>query len=717
MSAISLQLQPEGSSMDQLAAFLQSPNQQLAFSVAMPPRLQQSYNAWRNRFLAHHGGGNAQRPDEQVVRHYGAQLCAELSQWLKQDDWQPLQQCLARHPGLPLLIRCQDSRQELLPWETLHLERPIWRQPPARSNGQQAAAAVPATKVRQPRVLLLVGQEADLNLDEEIAQLQELSSKGRLALTVLRGADSSQSRLHQALIDRAGWDGLVFLGHADRDGAAGGRLQLGDGSWLPAAAFQQELITAARRGLQLVLLSSCSGTDLAASSADAGIPWTVCFREPVPDQAAAAGFSALLAELESGRSLAEAVQVTRRELENNGPAGSHLLLSGYCAGLAPPLQLPLRRRVLLRRRLASSTRRQLAAAASCSLLAAVSALVPWNPVSTYLLDRRLELQRQWRQLTGQLGPSGDPLPLLLINPVTVAADFGAAPTPGRLPRRALAEILRRTPVGSVPRVGLDVVLDETAPHTDELAVVLQRQQRPLVISGWFGADTAALTPGERTRRLTPALANTPLQTLRLDVNTPGSSAPQSLQPVPLRLSKAINAEYFAAALADHPAPLLPAEAVIDWSIDWSRLIRRLEPSDLAGLQASALLVGSSGSVDPAHPDLFAAPGAAGRSLARLSGGSAREVPGALVQAVLAQSISLDHWFRPLPLLPLTALGGGLGVLLAAAIGDRRQRLLVVGGIAVVAVPLALQLAVSQLVLLPLLLPLAALASSAATRQD
>jgi hypothetical protein len=57
------------------------------------------------------------------------------------------------------------------------------------------------------------------------------------------------------------------------------------------------------------------------------------------------------------------------------------------------------------------------------------------------------------------------------------------------------------------------------------------------------------------------------------------------------------------------------------------------------------------------------------------------------------------------------------VLLAAAIGDHRQRLLVVGGIAVVAVPLALQLAVSQLVLLPLLLPLAALASSAATRQD
>ncbi|QVL53450.1 MAG: CHAT domain-containing protein [Cyanobium sp. M30B3] len=717
MNAVSLQLQPEGTGGVQLAAFLLAPAQQLAFSVALPGRLLQSYNAWRSRFLAHHSSSDQAGPGEDVVRHYGAQLCRELSEWLQQPDWQPLQQCLKRHPSLPLLISTADSRLELLPWEALPLERPIWRQPPPRSNGQHAPVPPSRVKVRRPRMLLLVGDEHTLDLEEERKQLQQLDREGRLSLTTLRGSDCSLQQLHRRLLDPAGWDGLVFLGHSDRDGNAGGRLQLGDGSWLPAAAFQQELNTAAQRGLQLVLLSSCSGTDLAATAAAAGIPWTVCFREPVPDRAAATGFSRLLGELQGGSSLFEAMESCRRELEHEGPAGSHLLLSGYTAGLAPPLQLPLRRQQLLSRRLASSTSGQLAAATSCCLLAAVSALVPWNPVSSYLLDRRLELQRQWRQLTGQLGPAGEPLPVLLIDPDRVQADFGAAPTPGRLPRQALADVLRRTPVARVPKVGLDVVLDEEAPHSDELAAVLRQQQRPLVISGWFGDDTAAVKPGRRSQVLTAKLEDSGLQTRRLDVNTPGRSAGAGPQPLPLRLSKPINAEHFAAAMASHSAPLLPADAVIDWSIDWRRLIRPVQPADLPSLEASSLLVGSTGSVDPANPDLFAAPGAAGSALAQLSGGSARAIPGALVQAALAQSITLNHWLRPLPLLPITALTAGLGVLLAAGIGDRNRRLLLVGGIAVLAVPIALQLAVSALLVLPLLLPLTALASCAGLRQD
>lgn len=717
MSAIALQLQREASRPDQLAAFLIAPGQQLAFSVAHPPRLQQSYAAWRSRFLAHHSIDAAARPPAEVVRHYGAQLCQALAQWLEQDDWRPLQQALERHRQLPLLIRCQDRLLEALPWDLLDLDRAIWRQPPACANGQIAPAAVAVPRLRQPRVLLLVGAEGELSLEAEITQLQALQQQGRIALTILRGGDCSLAALQRQLPLLAGWDAVVFLGHSDRDAGTGGRLQLGDGSWLPAAAFQQQLQQAAARGLQLVLLSSCSGTDLAATTAAAGIPWTVCFREPVPDQAAATAFSELLAALQSGSDLADATSRVRRQLEQHGPAGSHLLLSAYTPDLAPPLALPLQRRVVLRRRMASSNRRQLIAAGSGCLLAAIAALVPWNPVSSYLLDRRLELQRHYRQLTGQPGPSAEALPVLLIDPRTVEADYGAAATPGRLPRRALAAVLQRTPVEGVPRVALDVVLDESAPHSAELAAVLQTQQRPLVVSGWFSADTAAANPGDRTRRLAPELQGTPLQTRRLDVNTPGRSDPQALQPLPLRLQEAISAEHFAAALTQHPAPLLPADAVIDWSLDWGRLIRRLEPTDLPALAAPALLVGSTGNIDPAHPDLFEAPAAAAVALAEISGGSARQVPGALLQAALAQSITMGHWLRPLPLLPITALGAGLGVLLAAAIPARRQRLLLVVALGAVATPLALQLAVSQLVLLPLALPWLALASTAALRSD
>ncbi len=715
MTVITLQLQPDAAAADRLAAFLITPDRQLAFPVAQPAWLEQSYGAWRSRFLAHHSTTSGARPPADVVRHYGGQLSQAFSRWLQQDDWQPLLLALERHPAVPLLIRAQDSRLEALPWEVLPWGRPIWRQPPAQANGQLAAAAVVHPPMRRPRVLLVVGVEADLQLDSEIQQLQHLQRQSRISLTVLRRAGCSLPALQQQLLDPAGWDVLAFLGHSDRDGSTGGRLQLGDGSWLPAAAFQAELIQAAQRGLQLVLLSSCNGTDLASTSAAAGIPWTVCFREPVPDQAASTTFTALLAHLQDGDSLAVAIRQVRRQLEQHGPVGSHLLLSAYTPGPAPPLRLPLQRQQLVRRRLARSTRPQLLAAASCTLLAGFSALVPWNPLSTYLLDRRLDLQRQWRELTAQPGPGAPSLPVLLIDPQSVEADYGALPTPGRVPRRALAEILARTPVAAVPKVGLDVVLDEPAPHSEELAAVLQRQQRPMVIAGWFSADSAAPNPGDRTSRLPPVLQASPLQTRRLDVNTPGRSNRQRLQPLPLRLQEPISSEHFSATLADHPAPFLPADAVIDWSLDWSRLIRRLEPAELATLQAPSLLVGSSGVFDPAHPDLFEAPGAAARTLARVSGGSTRQVPGVLVQAALAQSITLQHWLRPLPMLPITALAGGVGVLLAAAVIDPRRRLLLVGLIAAAAIPLALQLAVSHLLLLPLALPLTALACCAALR--
>lgn len=717
MRAITLQLQQDPQAAGRLAVFLLSSEQQLAFSVPSPAAALQAYGAWRSRFLLHHDAAAVTRPPADVVRHYGVLLTTALAEWLQHPDWQPLRQLLDRHPSLPLLIRCQDSQLEALPWESLPLQRPIWRQRPPRLHGTTAPPTVQQPVARQPRVLLLAGDESHLSLQAEIEQLDALRRSGRIALQALRHQQSCLSELHRRLLDPSGWDVLVFLGHSGRDPAAGGRLQLGDGSWLAAAALQQELSHAAAQGLQLLLLSSCSGMDLAHTALAAGIPWTLCFREPVPDAAASAAFSALLAQLQDGTELEPALQQVRRKLEQPHLAGSPLLLSTYTTGSAPPLQLPLRRRRLLGRRLARSNPRQLAATAGCCLLAALSALVPWNPISTYLLDRRLDLQRQYRQLTAQPGPAAEALPVLLIDPRTVAADYGAAPTPGRLPRLALAAVLQHTPVAAVPRVGLDVVLDEAAPHTADLAAVLQRQQRPLVFSGWFSADTAAANPGDRTRRLARELQSTPLQTRRLDVNTPGRSDPQALQPLPLRLQEPITAEHFAAALADQPAPLLPADAVLDWSLDWSRLIRRLEPADLPALQARALLVGSTGNSDPAHPDLFSAPGAAATSLAQLSGGSARQIPGALVQAALAQSIAMGHWLRPQPLLPITALSAGLGVMLAAASSDRRRRLLLVAAIAAIAVPLSLQLAVSRRLLVPLLLPLLALASTAALRTD
>jgi hypothetical protein len=162
---------------------------------------------------------------------------------------------------------------------------------------------------------------------------------------------------------------------------------------------------------------------------------------------------------------------------------------------------------------------------------------------------------------------------------------------------------------------------------------------------------------------------------------------------------------------------MPADAVIDWSIDWRPLLQRVELSELSSLRAPALVVGTDGSLDRDGEDLFAAPGAMDPALTQIWQGAERKVPGVLIQAVLAQSMSLRHWLTPISQALTTALAAGLGVVLAAAQAHRDRRLLLLAAIIVVALPLNWQLAISQLWLLPLALPLAALLSIALLRRD
>lgn len=718
----SLDLLLQGRADGALQASLASGDGLCSFALQLPPALQQAYGAWRHRFLAHHGGGAV---SAEVLQHYSSQLLRLLREWLQQPAWQPLQQALSREPKEPLRLRFAEVPPwlEQLPWEALTpaIGRPLWRLA-ERDGAAPADPPAPRRLQRQPRLLLLVGDETGLSLQAEIESLQRLQRRGRLQLTLLRGPACNQAAIRGALGDGAGWDGLIFLGHSAADATAGGRLQLGDGSWLTADVLQADLQQAARLGLALVLLSSCSGLDLARSAVAAGCSWAVCFREPVPCAAASLAFRTLLMAMERGALLQEALAEAEERLEQQGPVSTALLLSLLAAPTALPCRLPLRRRRQLQLRLSGSSRAQALAAIGAVALAGMGALVPWNPLSTYLLDRRLLMQQQWRLLTDQQGPPLAPIAVLLIDPhSSSAAPPPAAPADGsaaagRLSRRRLAEILQRTPPAQVPRLGLDVVLDRPSPDDAHLAAVLRQQRRQLVVSGWFGPEAAVPGSGTNSQRLPPRLQGSGLVVRQLEVNTPGRLQGGAAQPLPLRLQEPLNAAHFAGALSGRPAPLLPAEAVIDWSLPWQRLLQRVEPEALPQLAAEVLVVGSNGLVDPAHPDLFVAPGAAAEALALLSGGSRREVPGALVQAALTQTIGHRLWLTPLPLLPITALFSGLGVVLAAALESRRWRLAVLALAWLVVVPLALQLAVSSQLLWPLLLPLLALSATALLRR-
>jgi hypothetical protein len=352
-------------------------------------------------------------------------------------------------------------------------------------------------------------------------------------------------------------------------------------------------------------------------------------------------------------------------------------------------------------------------------------LTPANPVSTYLLDRRLLVQRSWRQVPA-LGrwESRKKVPaiaVLLLDPDTTIPALGAKPEADHTSRRALAAVLQRSPVDQVPVVGLDVVFDQDRPGTQELAEMIGRQRQRRVVAGYIGPYADASQLGSTGSWFGESrLAAAGLQVADLAVGTAAGADPIK-KPVPLYLHEAITKANFAGALASPANPVLPADRVIDWSLNWAEQIQLVKAADLPQLRTPLLLVGSSGRLGDQTVDLFSAPAPVEAALRYgekpLWPGSADEVPGVLVQAVLIQTLNSKHWLTPISLTLCTLSAGGLGILLAALLEKREHRAIAIALLGVASCPLSFSLAVMQLWLLPLLLPLLAITATTFSRDD
>ncbi|WP_341884148.1 CHASE2 domain-containing protein [Synechococcus sp. UW140] len=721
MANINLVIRKGANNPSGLQVFITAPGCNNAFAVPEPKQLYELQKAWGHRFLKHHDPAFVWPQGAAVVKTYSNQLRLALQQWIESPDWQPLQQLLVALPNLPLTLRLEQVKADLcsLPWESLCLQRPIWR---VDGNGLSKIKQV-TLQARKPRVLLVVGAEQGLNLDEEINQLMQLQRSGRIQLTMLRAEHCNADALRKALTESSGWNAALYLGHSN-SGPMGGVLHLGDGSQINGQSLESHLAIAAKNGLRLLLFNSCSGLQLASVAARAGINWSICFLELVPSKAAASAFAELLSGLEAGADLVKALVKTRAILASNEYfEGCDLLLATVATSDAEEFKLPLRRRRQLVLRLASSSKKQAIAAVAFSAVAFLMELTPSNPVNTYLLDRRLDVQRTWRQLVKQPGPhvdiSNKPIPVLLLDQATFQS-LGVPAVADHTSRYALAEVLKRTPPDQVPLVGLDVLIDQPRSGTNQLAEVIQKQPERLVVAGYLSpySDPSQGAVGNMWFQ-SSILNKVGMKSADLAVGTAARDG--SRKPVPLQTQYSISKDNFAGALSNHPQRVLPSDRIIDWSLNWANWIHLVQPVDLATLKSKLLLVGTDGYLGNNEADLFNAPSSLQGVFLRgdqpILIRNKSVVPGVLVQAVLIQSLNLNHWLTPVSQTLCTAAAAALGVLLAALFEKRRDRLVAIFLIALISCPLAFGLAIWQLWLVPLLLPLLALTTTTVSRND
>ncbi|MFL0791420.1 MAG: hypothetical protein AB8E87_14530 [Prochlorococcus sp.] len=502
--------------------------------------------------------------------------------------------------------------------------------------------------------------------------------------------------------------------------------------------------------MAFVLLNSCSGLDLAKSMIGFGVPWAVCFRDPVPCKAASQAFLQLIKQLKANNDLVTSGAAVREALRaNNETAGADLLLTVLASSAhATPYTLPLTRRRQFQLRLKATTRKQWLAAAAAVILGGVFDVVPTNPASHYLLDRRLNHQKLFREHTRQGGPSdrAKPINVYIIhkylqdrNQVESSSQlivdrqnlgFGQSKQslislhgghemslmpPKIVSRRTLNLILKKTNLTNVKKIGIDLILDLPAPYTNELArTIKQQRQHRNIFAGYLASNVEDHRAGTSSKPLA-ILKDAGLKAYNLSTGTTTSES--KLKMKPLRLVEAITSGNFSAQLSDQPKSEMPADAVLDWSLDWGKMIKRVELEDLPKLKREVLLVGSNGRFDSENPDLYKTPDAMDSHLSEIWKGSRNKVPGVIVQAVLTQSLNLKHWLTPMSLAIAIWLTAALAVALSALVDKRWERLVICALIAVGAYLLCMQIAIWTTWLVPLMLPLGALFVVSGMRKD
>jgi branched-chain amino acid transport system substrate-binding protein len=255
--------------------------------------------------------------EEQVVRRSSVKECQTAARRLGDRVQAWLDELpIATLPDRPLkiVIRTDHVLLRRLPWHLWNLIE--------TSSGTALVLDSQHTLNAQPlqapvQVLAVFGSDEGIDLSRDRLFLQDL----RYAEVRLLEKPSYRQLIET--IRSQAWQVLFFAGHSysripesaiasDQYHSDGrGEIHINESERISLNDLRYTLRDAARQGLQLAIFNSCDGLGLAQDAAELQIPSVIVMREPVPDEVAQEFLRAFLAELTTGKSLAQAIRRSR----------------------------------------------------------------------------------------------------------------------------------------------------------------------------------------------------------------------------------------------------------------------------------------------------------------------------------------------------------------------------------------------------------------------
>jgi branched-chain amino acid transport system substrate-binding protein len=325
------------------------------------PQLPDLYHQWASKYAEsgkargtmreyeHESSGTRKiQVPESVITHFSAQLseCKYADQKLREylldtwfnnrgsfetlRNWILAESKIQKDESIPIIFEFstgkfeQDYILRRLPWHLWELIRTdLYR------NAEIALLADSfrrTSSLEAPVKILAIfgGDEGGLNLSEDQKTLQKLSASGAQIREIHH---PSRAELLQ-ILSHEPCDILFFAGHSYSDKEfRTGYLDLGNGNTCSLTELRPSLLYAVEHGLKLAIFNSCDGLGLADFLASIDLPFSVIFRESVPDAVAIQFLHTFLNHFSSGMPLYPALRQARKkliEMEDEYPSASWL---------------------------------------------------------------------------------------------------------------------------------------------------------------------------------------------------------------------------------------------------------------------------------------------------------------------------------------------------------------------------------------------------------
>ena len=272
------------------------------FLPPQPPNLQSSFNQWLSGYRNLEG---VRLEFKNVivssdVQSQAREVIALLNEWLNfgSRQWLPIRDKLievgsrwqgAKTEEMYIILDFPEEKFIQLgriPWQEWDLFKHYYSDSEIalRLYGKQGQTILPIQKYGKVRILLVVGRSDNIQTNNDIKIVQELTEKGAEVTVLLQ---PTKEELSEALWQEPGYHIFIFSGHSSCDQQTPiSWLELNELERISIDDFEIAFGKAIAKGLQLAIFNSCDGLGLAQQLAKLNLPRSIVMRELVPDQVA-----------------------------------------------------------------------------------------------------------------------------------------------------------------------------------------------------------------------------------------------------------------------------------------------------------------------------------------------------------------------------------------------------------------------------------------------